>query len=463
MTIDVRSNFGKVTVSTGYDASATSIALSSGHGSKLPSSFSYNLVWYNSTDYPDPADDPNVEIVRVTNRVTDTLTVTRAQEGTSATTKNTGSKTYKMALAVTKKMIDDIETDIAAAAVSEFADGGEAGGAARSLGNTDNFDLGILTNNLTRIFVDNAGNVGIGVTGASVTDLLTLGAGNMVVGAGQGMHAASTHFVVGGDDIFFTTNDFLTTYAKFTEEKNFLFNTTTQDATAVGVIHIANGTAPGSSPANMVQLYAQDVASSSELKVRDEASNITTLSPHNFTLFDPDPSYELPWSYYSRNEHIGKEINVDMFGAIRAIEQLTGKQFIYIRDLPANEKKAWAEAQADKIAQKLEDDIFMETLKLREVPKAEAVEEVDEMEEFTGNRTRKVYSLDEKTGNISFRLVPVKEQRPTGKMVKKLKDGVKLDTNTGKFFRKTTRTEAEAITIAQPAKQPPQWLKDRGV
>ena len=101
-------NFGKVEVSTGYDASATSIVLSSGDGAKLPSTFSYNITWWNSTDYADPTDDPNVEIVRVTNRVTDTLTVIRAQESTSASTKNTGGKTYKMILSLTKKMVDDI-------------------------------------------------------------------------------------------------------------------------------------------------------------------------------------------------------------------------------------------------------------------------------------------------------------------------------------------------------------------
>lgn len=108
MALDPVINFGIVEVSIGYDAAATSIVLASGDGAKLPSTFSYNLTWYNSTDYPNPADDPNVEIVRVTNRVTDTLTVTRAQESTSATTKNTASKTYKMILSITKKMIDDI-------------------------------------------------------------------------------------------------------------------------------------------------------------------------------------------------------------------------------------------------------------------------------------------------------------------------------------------------------------------
>lgn len=109
--VDQVSNFGKVTVSTGYDASATSIALTAGHGTKLPdpASGAFNCVWYNSTDYPDPSDDPNVEIVRVTAKSTDTLTVTRAQESTSASTKNTSAKTYKMVLAVTKKMIDDLQ------------------------------------------------------------------------------------------------------------------------------------------------------------------------------------------------------------------------------------------------------------------------------------------------------------------------------------------------------------------
>lgn len=43
-----------------------------------------------------------------------------------------------------------------------FQDGGEAGGADRSLGNTDNFGLDLLTNNQARIQITNAGYVGIG-------------------------------------------------------------------------------------------------------------------------------------------------------------------------------------------------------------------------------------------------------------------------------------------------------------
>lgn len=113
--LDPVKNFAKVTVSTGYDNLATSIVLSSGHGAKLPdpaTDGSFNLVWWNSTDFSDPADDSNNEIVRCTARSTDTLTITRAQEGTSATNKNTGGKTYKMILAPTKKLRDDVQTRI---------------------------------------------------------------------------------------------------------------------------------------------------------------------------------------------------------------------------------------------------------------------------------------------------------------------------------------------------------------
>jgi len=105
-------NFGKVTVSTGYNDTDTTVVLTAGGGSEFPAPATegaFNVVWWNSTDYGDPADDPNVEIVRVTAISTDTLTVLRSQEDTSATTKNTGSKTYKMVLALTKKTIDALD------------------------------------------------------------------------------------------------------------------------------------------------------------------------------------------------------------------------------------------------------------------------------------------------------------------------------------------------------------------
>jgi hypothetical protein len=105
--LDSVANFINLTLSTGYGSSDTSIVVSSG-GSSLPSP-NFNMVWWNSTDYPDPSKDPNVEIVRVTGVSGNTLTVTRGQEGIVATTKNTAGKTYSLILGITAKMITDIQ------------------------------------------------------------------------------------------------------------------------------------------------------------------------------------------------------------------------------------------------------------------------------------------------------------------------------------------------------------------
>lgn len=123
---DAIKNFAKVTVDGLYDASATEITLKTGDGAKLPNPSTdgeFNLVWWNADDYPDPADDPNVEIVRCTGRSTDTLTVTRNQEGSGASTKNTTGKTYKMILGVTKKSMDDkSEVGVASGQIAALAE-----------------------------------------------------------------------------------------------------------------------------------------------------------------------------------------------------------------------------------------------------------------------------------------------------------------------------------------------------
>jgi len=112
-TLDPIANFAIVTVSQGYNNAATSIVLSTGDGSKLPSTSSvYNGTWWNATDYTNPADDPLKEIFRVIARTGDTITITRAQEGTTAQNHNTAGKTYKMIFAFSKKFRDDIENKI---------------------------------------------------------------------------------------------------------------------------------------------------------------------------------------------------------------------------------------------------------------------------------------------------------------------------------------------------------------
>ncbi len=109
--------------------------------------------------------------------------------------------------------------------------------------------------------------------------------------------------------------------------RNLLLNGTSAGASSVGTLTIFNGTAPTGSVTDGVILFAADVSSSSELRVRDEAGNVTTLSPHNFELIPEGPSEDMAWAYYS--EKNGKKINVDMLKLARMVEKLTGEKLVY--------------------------------------------------------------------------------------------------------------------------------------
>jgi len=101
----------------------------------------------------------------------------------------------------------------------------------------------------------------------------------------------------------------------------------TTPTSSAGNLILNNGTAPAGSATNGVVLYAEDVSSSSELKVRDEAGNVTTLSPHNFSLIPEGPSEDMAWSYFSERD--GKQINIDMLKAIRVLEKISGEQLVF--------------------------------------------------------------------------------------------------------------------------------------
>ena len=106
--MDAAKNFAKGTVSTGYDTTAQEIVLTTGDGARFAQP-PFNAVWWNATDYPDPSDDPDVEIVRVFAVTGDQLSVTRAQEATTATNKNIAGKTYKMLAGLTAKFLNDLQ------------------------------------------------------------------------------------------------------------------------------------------------------------------------------------------------------------------------------------------------------------------------------------------------------------------------------------------------------------------
>lgn len=70
----------------------------------------YNCVIFNQNT--GPADDPTVEIVRVTAKSGSVLTITRGQESTSDSDHNTNGKMYVIAAVFTAKMIIDIDNSL---------------------------------------------------------------------------------------------------------------------------------------------------------------------------------------------------------------------------------------------------------------------------------------------------------------------------------------------------------------
>lgn len=119
MSLDAATNFAKATVALGFTSGATSILLVPGSGIKYPAPPFNGVVW-NATDYGDPADDPFHEIVRVTAISTDTLTVTRAQEGTANVNHNTAGKSYLFVAGPTAKLITDISSMVGGATPPQF-------------------------------------------------------------------------------------------------------------------------------------------------------------------------------------------------------------------------------------------------------------------------------------------------------------------------------------------------------
>jgi len=86
----------------------TDIDVASGHGSRFPATGNgYYLTIWDADTYADPFLDPSMEIVRVTARSSDTLTVTRGQRGTSGVTHTTG---HAIRMLVDSELISDLQT-----------------------------------------------------------------------------------------------------------------------------------------------------------------------------------------------------------------------------------------------------------------------------------------------------------------------------------------------------------------
>lgn len=106
MSYDAHKNLAYSTVATAPSpaSSGTSLVVATGDGSKFPA-VPFNATIWPIGALPTPA---NAEIVRVTTVSTDTLTITRAQESTSARSVIVGDQ---IAATITAKLLTDIEAN----------------------------------------------------------------------------------------------------------------------------------------------------------------------------------------------------------------------------------------------------------------------------------------------------------------------------------------------------------------
>ena len=227
---------------------------------------------------------------------------------------------------------------------------------------------------------------------------------------------------------------------------------------AMGVIGIGSGTAPTSSPADMAQLWVEDVggAGQAELRVRDELGNVTTLSPHHIEQVTPDPSVAIPFTMHHKNDLLGIEEEIDMGGLVKAVEGLTGKQFSFVQSIPKIAVDDYLAAREADLRKRLVEELSYE----EEVSIEEAVEtnEVDEATKEVESYRQK-YAFE--NGVKVVRQEPVYKMKKVQKVV--LKEGVRLCENTGMFFIK--RQPATAMLSAELTKRPvnnlPKWITDR--
>jgi hypothetical protein len=144
--------------------------------------------------------------------------------------------------------------------------------------------------------------------------LLVDSAGDMTLGSGTDKDA-----VVSMNDVVFMGID-------ISDESTFKFANELDFATPIfefssgAVFGIYNGTQPTASITDGILLFASDGGGgTSELYVRDEAGNITTLSPHD--------SYG-EWVFWSENQQTGKSLTVYMEQMAKFLDNQFGTNFV---------------------------------------------------------------------------------------------------------------------------------------
>lgn len=104
-------NNARSTITVNDTTNPKTASVAAGHGARFPAPGNgfWTTIWDSGT-YSDPGDDPNMEIVLVTARSTDSLTFNRGQLGTVAVAH--GASAVAIRLLIVDQAVEDIHQGI---------------------------------------------------------------------------------------------------------------------------------------------------------------------------------------------------------------------------------------------------------------------------------------------------------------------------------------------------------------
>jgi len=239
-----------------------------------------------------------------------------------------------------------------------------------------------------------------------------------------------------------------------------------------GRIILAESTQP-SALADHAFFYAKDIAGTAEAFAADAGAVEAQLTAHNDTLFTPDPNERFPWMPYYANHALGVEVGYDMSLALRDLEAITGHKYIHYNDIPVtidlikSRRDQW---KAQWIKNNITEVEVVKTAALEDYDEEIMDKTMQEVEDKDGNMVLKsiptqigedvAYSLGD-DGEVKETKTPKYKMKTIQK--KRVKDNIRFDEITGKFFEKKIPTDVEA-EIAMKDYTPkalPKYISDR--
>jgi len=238
-----------------------------------------------------------------------------------------------------------------------------------------------------------------------------------------------------------------------------------------GAIRLRKMDNPPGHYADDPMIWAEDENEYVRLYARDETACTTLLSSHMdpgdvaagaSTSFD-DLEVELPFSFSHKNNLLGKGAVVDMAAVVAKVEELAGENFTYVYDLPPDQiadAAEWGRKRREQLELEAKQEALLQSPE-EEIPIAEAWEEAEIVEASPTIQSATRFRYDLEAEQVVAYEVPVEVAEPvgTGRFERRLKDNVRFDEETGKFYRQRTLEEIDVGTIPEP--ELPRWIRDR--